>query len=276
MSMFYRFLSFILFVTFIFPSATYSAPTGAGVLPLFDDGTVLLGKETRYSNRLHKNIQVWSDFGGGSDPKDGRNLAKTGAREGNEETANTFTFTPNQVANSPYTDHNHPLGGSYRMYYVKVHGPKPSITDIQKNAQKLRWRKVEKSEWKYVSAQSLLKAVNTSFYPTLLPGTNEEIFAPTLAGLKQATAQSVLRNLIHSAKKKPAPVKTPAKRKPTPVKPPSKKKPTPVKPPAKRKTTPVKPPAKRKLTPVKPPAKRKLTPVKPPAKRKLTPVKPPA
>jgi hypothetical protein len=111
MSMFYRFLSFILFVTFIVPSATYSAPTGAGVLPLFDDGTVLLGKETRYSNRLHKNIQVWSDFGGGTDPKDGRNLAKTGAREGNEETANTFTFTPNQVANSPYTDHNHPFRG---------------------------------------------------------------------------------------------------------------------------------------------------------------------
>jgi septal ring factor EnvC (AmiA/AmiB activator) len=37
----------------------------------------------------------------------------------------------------------------------------------------------------------------------LLPGTNEEIFAPTRAGLKQATAQSVLRNPIQSAKKKP-------------------------------------------------------------------------
>lgn len=201
-----RFLSFIFVLVFTLSFQLHAAGRGAGVLPIFDDGTVLLGKETRFSNKLKRNIHVWSDFGGAVDPKDKGNIAVTALREANEETAKTLKLTYNQVVNSPYTDHNHPTGGSYRMYFVKVHGQKPLLANFHKNAKKLNWRNVEKSDWKYVSAQHLLNAVNAFSYTAICPGTNEEIFAPTRAGLKQGTAQSVLRNLINSAKNKPASV----------------------------------------------------------------------
>lgn len=201
-----RFLSFIFVLVFTLSFQLHAAGRGAGVLPIFDDGTVLLGKETRFSNKLKRNIYVWSDFGGAADPKDKGNSAVTALREANEETAKTLKLTYNQVVNSPYTDHNHPTGGSYRMYYVKVHGQKPLLANFHKNAKKLNWRNVEKSDWKYVSAQHLLNAVNAFSYTAFCPGTNEEIFAPTRAGLKQVTAQSVLCNLINSTKNKPLPV----------------------------------------------------------------------
>ncbi len=199
-----RYLSLVFVLVFTLSCSLYAGGRGAGVLPMFDDGTVLIGKETRFSNKLKRNIHVWSDFGGAVDPKDKGNIAVTALREANEETAKTLKLTYNQVVNSPYTDHNHPSGGSYRMYYVKVHGQKPLIADFHKNAKKLNWKSVEKSDWKYIPAQQLLNAVNAFSYTAICPGTNEEIFAPTRAGLKQSTAQSVLHNLINSAKNKPA------------------------------------------------------------------------
>ncbi|MBY0501394.1 MAG: NUDIX domain-containing protein [Alphaproteobacteria bacterium] len=209
-----RYLSFVFLFLFTLSSNLYAGGRGAGVLPMFDDGTVLLGKETRFSNKLRRNIHVWSDFGGAVDSKDNGNIVVTALREANEETAKTLKLTYNQVVSSPYTDHNHPSGGSYRMYYVKVHGQKPSIAEFHKNAKKLSWRSVEKSEWKYVPAQDLLKAVNAFSYTAVCPGTNEEIFAPTRAGLRQVKAHSVLYNLINSAKNKPVPV---VSKKPVPV-----------------------------------------------------------
>ncbi|MBX9621262.1 MAG: NUDIX domain-containing protein [Alphaproteobacteria bacterium] len=201
-----RYLSFFFVLAFTISSNLYAGGRGAGILPMFDDGTVLVGKETRFSNKLKKNVQVWSDFGGAVDSKDKGDIAKTALRESNEETANTLRLTYKQVVNSPYTDHYHPTGGSYRMYYVRVPGHKPSLADFHKNARKLKWKSVEKSDWKYISAQHLLNAVNISSYAAICPGTNEEIFAPTRAGLKQRTAQSTLYNLINSVKNKPVPL----------------------------------------------------------------------
>lgn len=249
-----RYLSFVFVLAFTISSNLYAGGRGAGILPMFDDGTVLVGKETRFSNKLKKNVQVWSDFGGAVDSKDKGDIAKTALREANEETANTLKLAYNQVVNSPYTDHYHPSGGSYRMYYVRIPGHKPSLADFHNNARKLKWKSVEKSDWKYIPAQQLLNAVNVSSYAAICPGTNEEIFAPTRAGLKQRTAQSTLYNLINSVKNKPVP---PAPKyvgkKPVPV---AKKKVAP------RKSAPV---VKRKVAPRKPGpvAKRKVAPRKP-------------
>ncbi|MBX9785705.1 MAG: NUDIX domain-containing protein [Alphaproteobacteria bacterium] len=213
-----RYLSFVFVLVFTFSSNLYAGGLGAGVLPMFDDGTVLVGRETRFSNKLKRNVQVWSDFGGAVDSKDKGDIARTALREANEETANTLRLSYNQVVNSPYTDHHHPSGGSYRMYYVKVSGQKPSLADFHNNARKLRWKSVEKSDWKYIPAQQLLNAVNVFSYTTICPGTNEEIFAPTRAGLRQRTAQSTLYNLINSVKSKPvSPAPKPVAKKPAPV-----------------------------------------------------------
>ena len=201
-----RYLHLIFVLVLTLSSNLYAGGRGAGVLPMFDDGTVLVGRETRFSNKLRKNVQVWSDFGGAVDPKDKGDLAVTALREASEETAKTLKLTYSQVVNSPYTDHHHPSGGSYRMYYVRIPGKKPSLADFHNNARKLKWKSVEKSEWKYIPAQQLLNAVNAFPYTTICPGTNEEIFAPTRAGLRQHTAQSVFLNLINSVRNNPAPV----------------------------------------------------------------------
>ena len=193
-----RYLHLICVLILTLSSDLYAGGRGAGVLPMFDDGTVLVGRETRFSNKLRKNIQVWSDFGGAVDLKDKGDIARTAQREANEETANTLRLTYGQVVNSPYTDHHHPSGGSYRMYYVRIPGKKPSLADFHNNARKLKWKSVEKSEWKHIPAQQLLNAVNAFSYSIICPGTNEEIFAPTRAGLRQYMAQSTLYNLINS------------------------------------------------------------------------------
>ncbi|MBY0500493.1 MAG: hypothetical protein K2P93_00635 [Alphaproteobacteria bacterium] len=205
-----RYLSFIFILTF--SSNLCAGKQSAGVLPMFDDGTILMGRETRFSNNLKKYVQVWSDFGGADDPQDKEDTARTAVREANEETANTLKLTYEQVASSPYTDYVFQSGGFYRMYYVKIQGPKPSITDFRKNANQLNWRNVEKTDWRYVSAQELLDVVNEKTYAASFPGTDEGIFAPTRVALKNnKTAQSTLRKLIESAvSPAPTPASTPA------------------------------------------------------------------
>ncbi|MBX9621311.1 MAG: NUDIX domain-containing protein [Alphaproteobacteria bacterium] len=193
-----RYLSFVFVLILTLSSDLYAAKESAGILPMFDDGTVLMGKENRFSKNLKKTVSLWSDFGGAADRTDNGDIARTALREANEETANTLGLTYEQVVNSPFTIHQHPSGDSYRMYYVRVYGKKPLPTDFHKNAVKLGWKNVEKSEWKYVSAQQLLDAVNARSYAAILPGTGEEIFALTRLGLKKDTAQRALRYLIES------------------------------------------------------------------------------
>jgi hypothetical protein len=204
-----RYLSFIFILTF--SSNLCAAKQSAGVLPMFDDGTILMGKEPRYSPQLQKSVPMWSDFGGAADPKDGGDFAKTAVREANEEMANTLKLTYDQVVVSPYTDYTHKSGDLYRMYYVKVPGPKPLIADFHINAEKSGWNNVEKTEWRYVSAQKLLNAVNAPDYAANFPGTDELIYAYTRVGLKKSPAQSTLSKLIESAvSPAPTPASTPA------------------------------------------------------------------
>jgi len=191
--MFDKILNYVFVFLVTLSSASY-AGTGAGILPLFDDGTVLLGKELR-GRPGQAPRYVWSDFGGRQDR--GETLPQTALREFKEETAH-YTFPKvsiNQVINAPYVDHIHRVG-SYRMYFVPLHGAKPSIADIVKNAKKAKQKlghkaHVEKAEWKYVNAQQFLNAVKAN---APLPGTNEEIYGPAKACIKKPVAQITLQN----------------------------------------------------------------------------------
>ena len=197
--MFYRILSFVFVITFSFSSALYAA--GAGVLPIFDDGTVLVGKEPRSQG------YAWSDFGGKQDPNE--SLPQTAFREFKEETGH-YSFPKislNQIIKASYVDHHHQVG-SYRLYFVRIHGKKPSLHEINKNAKKAKKKlghkaHVEKVEWKYVNAQQLLNAAHQN---GKFPGTNENIFGPAKAILKKPATQAIFQNLTGSLPKmKPIP-----------------------------------------------------------------------
>jgi len=201
--MLYRVISFVLLSIFSFTASLYAA-TGAGVLPLFDDGTVLVGKEIRHSP-TRGSYTVWSDFGGGQDPKDKGSLVATALREFKEETGH-YSFphiTWNEVQIAPVAVHNHPqTGQSYEMRFLPIHGPKPTIQDIHKNAAHAKKKlgskaHVEKIDWKYVDAGQLVNAVYAN---ANLPGTNEEIFGPFKACIKKPTAQATLQALINGPK----------------------------------------------------------------------------
>jgi len=197
--MFYRILSFVFISTFTLSSALFAA--GAGILPMFSDGTVLLGKEMRSHG------YAWSDFGGKQDQNE--TLPETALREFKEETGHySFpTVTLKQIVNSPYVDHHHQVG-SYRVYFVQIQGPKPSLQTIHKNAKKAQKKlshkaHIEKVQWEYVDAQQLLNAAHQN---GKFPGTNENLFGPAKAILKKPATQAILQNLTGSLpKKKPIP-----------------------------------------------------------------------
>lgn len=201
--MFYRMLSLV-FINVIALSSTLYA--GAGVLPIFKDGTVLVGIEIRNGQK------VASDFGGGQDRKDGGDNCRTATREGNEETAGTFRFKYHQVTKAPSVFHKHRVG-SYQMYFVQIHGRKPSIQEIMKNKHAIERKlgrqraHVEKISYTYVDAKAL---VNAAFGNGLLPGTNIPLFGPFKACLKKDASNSrgALNTLIHS-RTKAAPSKQP-------------------------------------------------------------------
>jgi len=198
--MFSKFTGYVFLSILSFSSALYAI--GSGVLPLFDDGTVLVGKE--YRRNINK--YVWSDFGGGPDAKDKGSLTNTALREFKEETGH-YSFpkiTLTQVQSAPIAQ-----VGSYEMRLVHVHGPKPSIQDIHKNAATAKKKlgsnaHVEKVDWKYVDARQLINAVYTT---GILPGTNDEIFGPFQGCIKKPSAQQALQALIAAPKKNVAPAK---------------------------------------------------------------------
>jgi len=201
-----RYITFILLSVFTFSTSLY-ASTAAGVLPIFDDGTVLVGLEKR-KDQHGATHYVWSDFGGKQDRNDKGDLAATALREGNEESAYSLHLSYNAVANSPYVDHIHKVG-SYRMYLVRVHGHKPSIQTIKQNAHRAikkhgRRAHVEKIEWRYVDARQLLNAANNN---APLPGTNQQLFGPLKANLKKPVAQATLKKVGSGGR---APHKAPA------------------------------------------------------------------
>src|SRR3990167_7134849 len=120
---------------------------GAGVLPVFDDGTVLLGKEHR------RNFDTWSDFGGKIDK--GENTPQAALREFREETGHTSfpNVTLQMILNS-----NHVTAtNGYIMYVVRVPGPKISLAQIQANAAK-KPAHVEKFKWSYIGIQALFNS----------------------------------------------------------------------------------------------------------------------
>jgi hypothetical protein len=203
--MVFRYLSLVFTLIFFLSSAVYAAP-GAGVLLFFDDGTTLLGREMRPQGR------VWSDLGGKQDPRE--TLAQTATREGNEESAGSFKnqLTLARVqqaeANGDFADHIHPAtGNSYREYFVWLHGPKPSIQAIHKNAALLKKRlghkaHVEKDDWRYFPAQLIMNGHNLNGN---LPGTNEPLYGPTKAILRKPTTQAFFSRFINAAKNAPVP-----------------------------------------------------------------------
>jgi hypothetical protein len=210
--MIYRILSF-LFIVVIALSSTLHA--GAGVLFMFNDGTVLVGIEDRGGQ------EVVSDFGGGQDTKDGGDNRRTALREGNEETAGTFGLKYLQVAGAPSVIHKHRVG-SYQMFFVHISGRKPSIRELMKNKhaieKKLGRRRahVEKKYYKYVDAKAL---VNSAFGNGLLPGANIPLFGPFKACIKKdaSNPRGALRNLINSPHQKAAPIRShPVKAAPRP------------------------------------------------------------
>lgn len=184
---------------------------GAGVIPVFDDGTVLLGKEIRTYKQGPLRGQrhaVISDFGGRQDA--GETYAQTAYREFIEETAH-YTFgvgSPYNIqlahvqqaeANGHYADHHHAATGkTYRSYFVRVHGQKPDIRTIIRNAAVARHRlghraHVEKVEWQYFDPQALRAA---PFQNGFLFGANAPLHGPFNAVLRQASAQNYLQNVV--------------------------------------------------------------------------------
>jgi 8-oxo-dGTP pyrophosphatase MutT (NUDIX family) len=193
-----RYFSLVITTLFTLSSALYA--DGAGLLPIFDDGTTLSGKEYRSGAFL------WNDFGGQQEPHEA--LSTTAYREFIEETG-YYSFPHVKLAdvqNAPFVDHIHPIG-TYRIYFVPVAGPKPSIQDIIHNGNRAKHKfgrnaHVEKVDYAYIPAHHLISAalVNAPF-----PGTNEEMFGPFRAILKHPLAHNALLN-----PQRPAPVVPPS------------------------------------------------------------------
>lgn len=192
------FRSFSFIFSLIFTISAVNA-IGAGVLPFFDDGTVLLGREPRHGGH------VWSDFGGKPDKNE--SLARAAFREFKEETAH-YTFskiTLAQVQNAPYVDLITGAGFSYRTYLLRIHGPKPTIQSIHKNAVAAKKKlgnkaHVEKNDWKYFNAQVIMNAHNQNGN---LPGTNEPLFGPMKGSIRNPNAQAFFNHFINSVKNAP-------------------------------------------------------------------------
>ncbi len=190
----YRFLSFVFIAFFSFQSSLFAH--GAGIIPLFDDGTALIGLGHR----------GWEDFGGHLDK--GEKFKHGGWRECKEETGH-YSFpniTLKDVKKSPYTQRDWRTF-SYREYFVRVHGPKPSIESIKDNAALATQRlgakaHVEKLDWCYVPAQDLLDAAQSQ--QQTLPGIKGKLAGPFFGTLKDRKTKTALQTFINSLQN-PAP-----------------------------------------------------------------------
>lgn len=139
----------------------------AGILPFFDDGKlVLLGQEFRKRN----NSYYWMEFGGKLEPNE--TLAQTAHREFNEETAQSFHITLEQVELADqkgyFVDHfNEKTGVYYRMYCLNINGDKPSIDTIYRNSKGKS--DVGKIAWQYFETSKVLKNQNGIFSESDVP-----------------------------------------------------------------------------------------------------------
>jgi len=132
---------------------TYNT-VATGILPFFDDGTVLLGKEYRARYASYS----WLEFGGKQELNE--TLAQAAYRETIEETAGTLKITLEDVIhaekNGHYIDHINPeTKVFYRMYFIVVHGEKPLVEMFHLNAGKLENAKksdIGKVDWRYFDA----------------------------------------------------------------------------------------------------------------------------
>jgi hypothetical protein len=84
------------------------------------------------------------------------------------------------------------------MYFIRIHGEKPSIETFHDNAKKLGPNAdVEKVDWKYFDASVIMNAYNQD---ANLPGTNEKIYSTFKTRLGNPKTQQFFRNFIASVK----------------------------------------------------------------------------
>lgn len=175
--MFNKILSFSFFVSLSLSSVLYA---GSGVLPMFDDGTVLLGAKPHGANKF------WLDFGGPSGPTY-HQKRQAAARYGNEKTARTIPIQIHHLNGAPSVEI-----GQDRMFFIRLHGTKPSTAELI--------HKGGGTDYKYVDAQLLLTA---ALGDRLLPGTNEPMHPRFIARIRKDANQlggGALRALIRSPK----------------------------------------------------------------------------
>src|SRR3989338_8417779 len=183
---------FVFVFGFVYASALYAI--GAGILPVFDDGTVLIGEEWRDVGPIKR--KVWSDFGGGENKNE--TPINTALRECREETAH-YTFGQ-PVIDDTYSFvklwHGKP---AYKMFFARIHGQKPTIDQIKRNAAIANQRlggsaHVEKTDWAYINIDDLMNAVNANPHGPIPASVNgKEIYAPMRAILRDRSVQGWLQ-----------------------------------------------------------------------------------
>jgi 8-oxo-dGTP pyrophosphatase MutT (NUDIX family) len=199
--MFYRALSFVVIISTAFSGNLMSS----GVLPYFDDGTVLIGREHRGAT------QLWSEFGGARDP--GETKPQTALREFTEETGHyTFPQVTLQVLQNA-DQHNHYVNHfkGYRMYFLHIHGNKPTVQTIKDNAARANQAlgahiaHVEKTDWMYVKVTDLLALINaTPNNKGIIPPGRSNAFYDFFVGNIRG-AQNFIHNCQHVAAPQPQP-----------------------------------------------------------------------
>jgi len=187
--MFFRFFRITLIIFSVVSSHLY-AGRGAGVLPIFEDNTILIDSEYRASPKPKAPIKVWSDFGGGEEKED-KTIIHTAYREFQQETAYMFP----RVSLSEVSESLSIESPSYCMFLVRIPGEKPLIEEIRANKLKAvrtlgaRKAAVEKEDWKYVTIEEFNTLV---FESANIPGTNEYLYHPMVKLLQNSKIQEIL------------------------------------------------------------------------------------
>ena len=142
----------------------------AGILPNFN-GKILMGLEDR--NGSFK----WMEFGGGVEP--GETPEQAAVREFNEETANTFQLTLDDVKKAKHTIvyYNPKSNVEYTMFCLDLDYPFVDQGTFERNA--IGKDHVEKIKWKYFDASAVINNVNG-----VLPDTPYEIYSTCQIRLK--------------------------------------------------------------------------------------------
>ena len=189
--MFFKLLRITFIISSIMSSHLY-AVRGVGVLPIFEDNTILIGSEYRISPTTKTPIKVWSDFGGGEEKED-KTTVHTAYREFQQETAYMFPeVSLSEVSESPFIE-----SPSYCMFLVRVPGKKPLIEEIRNNKLKAvktlgsRKAAVEKEDWKYVTIEDFNTIV---FKQANIPGTNEYLYPPMIKLLQNSKVREILES----------------------------------------------------------------------------------